>query len=346
MEIHENKILIDWLSFTSKVHDIDSIVEFLGLENVTFTKSRGFQGYADRLYFGGISIHYGHGVNQDIWVEMSGKGCRAFETFADVDFFFLFNKIVNEPEHYHITRLDVAYDCFDELIPIKRFAKDIAMKRFVTRFSEESCGFYVHAGLVGITVDMGSRSSDVRFRCYDKAYERGYRPGDDDWYSWVRFEIMLRNERAFSFLEQLTPENLGQLFRGVVTNYIRIVQPSSSDTNKSRWKITKWWSNFIDDAEAIQLFTPCETEYNMSKCERYVYRNCGNAIYTLLSVLGLPKFLRELKSNKPVMNQKYIKLLNDNDCKPFDYVALIDYLSKYKSENRDDSDGFYDSRIR
>ena len=341
VENHENKMLIDWLSFTSKIHDIDSVVEFLGLEHISFTKSRGFQGYSDRLYFSGISIHYGHGVNNDIWIEMSGKGCRSFETFSSVDFYFIFNRIVNEPFSFHITRLDVAYDCFDNTIPIKRFCKDILQKRYVTRFSDSSLGAYIHAGLVGITVDMGSRSSDVRFRCYDKAYERGYRPHDDDWFSWVRFEIMLRNERAYEFLANLEPDNLGKLFRGVVSNYIRIVKPSETDSNKSRWSMAKWWSAFIEDVEKVSLFTRCETEYNMSKCEEYVYRHCGNAIYTLLSVHGLKKFLKDLKSGKPVLTERYQKLINDNQAKPFDYLNLIEYLSKYQSDNRDESDEFY-----
>ena len=53
-----NKICYDFLTFTSKIHSTTSIIQLLGLEDVTFETLKGFYGYRDRLYFDGISIHY------------------------------------------------------------------------------------------------------------------------------------------------------------------------------------------------------------------------------------------------------------------------------------------------
>ena len=79
----DNKILIDWLSFTSKIHSPESIIDMLGLTGCKFTLTYGMQGYQDRLIFDGISIHYNSCRNEGVWVEMSGQGCRAFETYCN-----------------------------------------------------------------------------------------------------------------------------------------------------------------------------------------------------------------------------------------------------------------------
>ena len=58
------------------------------------------------------------------------------------------------------------------------------------------------------TVYFGSAKSEVRFRIYDKAQERGGLG-----YHWVRFEMQLRRERAFNFL--VSELVLGERFCGV-----------------------------------------------------------------------------------------------------------------------------------
>lgn len=321
MENHENKILIDWISFTSKIDSVSSFIDLLGLSKLSFTLCNGAQGYRSRVSFDGINIHYDHRINEGVWVEMSGKGCRAFETHSDVDFFYLFFIILSEPESYHLTRLDVAYDCFDDTIPINTFFNDIRRGNFVTRFdSRKGVHYEGHPHDEGLSLYFGSMKSDIRFRCYDKAHERGYMPDDPDYFSWVRFEIQLRDDRALAFIRQLDEDNVGTLFRGVVSNYLRIVVPSD-DSNRSRWKTKKWWSRFTEDVEKIRLFTKCDSDYNLAKCEDFVYHHCGNALDTLLSIKGLETFFKELKKYKPDRSERYTKLINDNGGKTIDYIS-------------------------
>ena len=56
--IQENVVLYDWLSFTSKIHTPEQIIDALGLSHCPWTETKGARGYQDRLYFGAISIHY------------------------------------------------------------------------------------------------------------------------------------------------------------------------------------------------------------------------------------------------------------------------------------------------
>lgn len=307
----DNKILIDWLSFTSKIHSPESVIELLGLTGCKFTETYGMQGYQDRLIFDGISIHYNSHRNEGVWVEMSGQGCRSFETYCNYDdgFLYLFEYFKEYSDEYHLTRLDVAYDDFKGIIPLKSFARDILNKNYVSRFKDDSMVVTCSAGRVGYTIDCGSRKSDIKFRVYDKSYERGYR--GEDYFTWNRFEIQMRNDRALNFIKLLDSENLGQIFCGVIINYLRIVKPDKNDSNKRRWNIKKWFKDFIGDAERISLFTKCETDYNLAKCEDFVYGHAGNALDTLIEIKGIEKVLSELKERKPERSQKYINLINE-----------------------------------
>lgn len=317
----DNRILIDWFSFTSKIDSPQSIIDLMGLVGVKFTECNGAQGYRNRLAFDGINIHYNHRINEGIWVEMSGKGCRAFESYSLTDFNHLIHYILDSRldsrKDYNITRVDIAYDSFNGVIPINQFAKDVLNQNFVSKFSDKSMLVTCSAGRVGYTIDCGSRHSDVRFRCYDKAYERGYLPEDN--VSWIRFEIQLRDDRALNFLSLVDSDNLGILFSGVVSNYLRVVRPSL-DSNKSRWPVKKWWIDFLHSSERISIFTKCDVDYNLEKCEDYVYHQCGNALDTLLSLKGVDSVLHELKSRKPDRSEKYLKIINDNGGNIIDYL--------------------------
>lgn len=324
----DNKILIDWLSFTSKIHSPESIIDMLGLIGCKFTETYGMQGYQDRLIFGGISIHYNSRRNEGVWVEMSGQGCRAFETYCNYNdgFLYLFEYFKEYPDEYHVTRLDVAYDDFKNVIPIKSFSKDILNKNYVSRFKDDSMTVTCSAGRVGYTIDCGSRKSDIKFRIYDKSYERGYR--DEEHFDWNRFEIQMRNDRALNFIKFLDTENLGQIFCGVIINYLRVVKPDKQDSNKRRWATKKWFKDFIGHAERISLFTKCETDYNLFKCEDFVYRHCGNALDTLIEIKGTDTVLKELKERKPEKSQKYIQLINENRKAEENVTDILEYLSE------------------
>lgn len=311
----DNKFLIDWFSFTSKVDSDNSILEVLGLSHFkdAFQVTYGFHGYKTRLYFDGISIHYCHSKNQGVWVEMSGQGCRNFETYSTITFDELFKVVLynQDNEDYHITRLDVAYDDFEKVIPLKKLADQILKEQFTTKFSSKSCMASIHPGYHGITCDLGSRQSEVKFRVYDKAYERKFfKEIEEDSFTWTRWEIQLRNDRATSFLVQSLENGVGNVFKGVIINLFRVVDVNKNDSHKDRWKTSKWFDKFIGNVEKVSVFTPCKTDYNLYKLERYVYTQAGNAVDTLIQIKGLDNFVAELKASKSETTPKYKELLN------------------------------------
>lgn len=67
MEEKENIVLYDWLSFTSKNHTPEQLIEALGLTHCPWQETKGAHGYRDRKYFSCISVHYEQYDGQMIW---------------------------------------------------------------------------------------------------------------------------------------------------------------------------------------------------------------------------------------------------------------------------------------
>lgn len=51
MDEKENIVLYDWLSFTSKKHSPEELIEALGLTHCPWQEIKGAHGYRDRKYF-------------------------------------------------------------------------------------------------------------------------------------------------------------------------------------------------------------------------------------------------------------------------------------------------------
>lgn len=304
----ENLILFDWFSFTSPVHSHFSIIELLGLEKLDFQQLNGHRTYAYKLNYGDINICYDSSVNEGVWVEMTGNGCRQFEEYSDKSFIDILRIIVENPKEYHITRLDVAYDCFDKsVLDIKKLKGETEKLNFISKFKDPVIEYGVRSQ--SCTIYFGSRSSEIYMRCYDKKKERDRE--DIDY--WVRWEIVLKNDNAFEFAVKLIQGGaIGQLFFGVLNNYIRYIVPDKQQTNISRLDTAKWWLKFVNTLDTISVYTPKPSAYNLYKCENYGYRQAGNAIAALIDIKGIHKFVEELQEQKPKRNAKYQSLIDTN----------------------------------
>ena len=71
-------ILIDYLRFTSKIHNWVDLAEMLGLQKVDWEQGKARDGWLCHEFFGGIHLY--HGGRDDAGVELSGAGCRMLET--------------------------------------------------------------------------------------------------------------------------------------------------------------------------------------------------------------------------------------------------------------------------
>jgi len=300
----ENIIIYDWLSFTTKIHTVEQIKKIIGFAKLTFLEIYGYYGYSKRITYEGVSILYdGHSPNMGVLVEMSGQGCRAYETLGTGDWEPLFKLIIcgKSENNMNITRLDIAYDDHEGLFDIQKLYNDTEAGNYISR----TRNYEVRKGNKGQTISHGSKKSSVYIRIYDKAKERGH----TDNRHWIRLEIQLRDENALSFIKN--DIEIGSKFRGVVYSYLRYVTPNQADTNKRRWSDADYWQEFVQSSEKISIYEKPGIDYNELSLEDFVLRNAGNCINVFIKIYGIKNFLRALNVKDKYANysQKLIRLI-------------------------------------
>ena len=305
---NRNRFLVDWLTFTTKIHNLEQIKDILGLSWVDWIDFKGRSyGYTCQIFFGGIRILWGGRDDMGFCVEMSGQGCRSFESYGQGDWAFLIGFLLQfDIKKVHLTRIDIAFDDRTGILDLDKILDDSQNHnwRGLFRSGEIFRGIGNKFGQNSVT--FGSRQSLVRLRIYDKAQERGFIGG----LHWIRVELQLRDDRANVFIRSSL--NIGLLFAGVLRHYLQFCVPSdgSSDTNKRRWLIRDYWARFLGTVEPISIFDAPGVEYNMARLQKYVVGMAGGAVLTYLLTHRLEDVLRELEDAKRLdLAPKYLSLV-------------------------------------
>ena len=340
MSDNHNAIIFDWLSFTSLSDGVEDLKALLGLSHVQWIElERPFNGYTHSIYFNGITIcwgvpqSWGGEYHKDTtYVNMSGSGCRAYETHSsNCDWNSLLALLVS-CDDYHISRLDVSYDDFDNILDMDIiYCESLQRDHMITTFRR---GFW-ELGILNAkkerTVYFGSKKSNLMFRIYDKKEERNR----SDLSHWVRWEIQLRDDRACTFVRKYIENdyNIGEVFAGVIYNYLRFVEPEENDTNNRRWGLQAWYRNFIGEAEKIKLFEKKDEEYNLYKLKQTTTKKFGGATATYIQAVGVTQAVKDIFKDCSKRNPKYIKLKQeldsqDNLIPEMDLLNRLDYLER------------------
>ena len=312
MDSEKDIVLYDWLSFTTKQHTPEEIIEVLGLTHVPWQEIKGAHGYRDRKYFSSISIHYNGREDMGVWCEMSGQGCRTFETLSRVTWDELFSWITGNG--LKITRLDVAFDDHSGVFDMREVIEDTQDGNYVSR----SDYWETVLSSKGSTVMIGSPQSKVVIRIYDKAREKHCPEGTH----WNRVELQLRDDRARQFT--LIPLPIGEAFSGVLLNYLRYVIPNDTDDNRWRWQMTSYWLRLLEVVTPISIFTSPGMEYNIDRCRDYVVNQAGNAIDCLIQIYGINEFKAMIDNRETASNPKYTALI-----KQYHFDRLCAKVDKY-----------------
>ncbi len=244
--------LFDWISFTIKKNiSLDIIIsDFLKMSSEDFIElDKGNYGYKRQVANGNVRIYFEGKEDMGIHIQLSGQGCRQVEDSINGDWLTLFKKIFDVEGTF--TRLDLAVDDFIGVLDITKIQKKTERKEYISRFTnwEIRTSCKNDSNKYGKSVYFGSAQSDIRLRFYDKATEQ-----EIENLHWVRTELQMRNERANNAIQiYLSGKTIGEIVTGVLKNYIRFVDPSSTDKNKWRWNTSKFWSEFIAGAEKIRL---------------------------------------------------------------------------------------------
>lgn len=335
----KNRILIDWLTFTTRKRSLDQVFELLGIDRDNFIDlHHGFNGYKSSEYFDGISVCYDgskwvddKGVVHDmgIMVNISGKGCRAFEDNSSRTLSYLLLNLVEDLDDINITRMDLAFDDFEGVLDINFLADDFLKKNYVTRFHKCKLEYSIDSDIEGKTLYFGSEKSDLMYRIYDKKAEQKI---IDDSMHWVRFEMQCRNKHAETLAELICQDfNFSEVFFNTLNNQLRFVTPSETDSNKRRWSITSYWERFLEYRGSMSLYKKVGEEYDDDNVVSYLNTYSG-ALYTLCSLYGIEfllNFLIERSSYK--FNPKYELFLKSKGISLSDLPSEIElYLKDLK----------------
>lgn len=341
----ENRILYDYVTFTSKIHDMNSVIDLLGLSGCTFEKQdNGMFGYPEHYAFNDIHIAFGAREDMGLMCSMSGKGCRAFETYGNGDYDGLFAEIIEnysedaDKRQMKLTRLDVAYDDFEHVLDIDLLLQEVLKHNFVMRFNKgsielpftnaekvdsfqaESSGFNTTFKSGGMTIYFGSVLSNTRIRIYDKKAEQEREDVDH----WVRCEIQLRDRNAIGFISN-EEKHIGKKYFGVINNYLRFVKRNPDDSNKRRWETAEYWQKFIEYEDVISVYSKPGVDYDIHKLDSYVFGQASGAVQTMIDIIGVKRFFEKL------LESRKGKKLNPK------YDTLKDRMSAFSAPFREDT---------
>ena len=265
------RILIDWLEFTLlRGFDIKWIADFFCISLDDFEDlPKGGLGYKKQKFFNNIRLFYDGNVGMGLHIVISGQGCRYLESqgknlFEMIDYLYSLDNI-------NLSRLDLALDTdFDILSKVlQSIQKDL--------YSSKSRNIKIISSLTDSklkadTLYIGSRSSLLMVRIYNKAIEQGVN------YVWYRVEIVLKKER-FEMIVPFLRQNISHTFTGVLTNYFRPLQ--SLKGQKCRSPTAIYWLKFLGDIEKISLYS-----YPQSKTIEDKYAWLVNQVEPTIALLS------------------------------------------------------------
>ena len=305
----DNLILVDYITFTSKIWSPEQLKSLLGLFDQTWELAEyGRYGYKRREVFNGVSILYDGRLNDDgqddmgVCVECSGQGCRSLESFGNIDWLSFFSFLMDEENEFKITRLDLAFDDHTGILDKLRLKLDTDDGNYRSKFRT----WEIRYGSQGFSIYHGSKQSQVMIRIYDKAAERGLLDGTH----WIRVELQLRDENASGAIKAyLQHQILGKVFSGILATYL-VYCEESNDSNKSRWATADYWEDLIDGAARIHIVAAPGVEYNIFHLEAFLRDTAGGALDTWIKIFGLDLLPELLRQRKSKLNPKHKRLLD------------------------------------
>jgi phage replication initiation protein len=294
---------------TFSAKSVSEVQDMLGMadnKELKWKELRGYNFYSDRVAYEGVNILYGGRYdNMGMQIDLSGTGCRTFETYGHGSYEKLYDL---QTYGCNITRLDIAFDDKIGIIPISKLMKDTIKGNFT---SEYKSVMYT-GGTDGDSVQHGRKVSPTMIRIYDKAKERNR----EEEGHWIRVEIQLRHEPAKNAFKYLMSDeyDISTVFLGALVGKLRYVKEprKSTDENKSRWESADYWEKLIKNAERIKLYEKVGQEYNLAKLKRQIINNAG-PITAYIDIFDLETLNNDVGIKVAIngRNEKYDRLVEE-----------------------------------
>lgn len=333
--INKLEVSIDWLGFT--VFDFSTpmnVVEWLGFNESDFTVCNGGYGYKASLRHNlyPIVIFYDGNENMGIHVDISGSAVSpAVDAYIDStkeltpwgDYAAEYHEegcmkayLCHLNDCAKFTRLDLAIDDkggnYYSVDEVKEICEN---ERCATRFKGYrmvSESKFNSKGKIGNTLYIGDRSSSCYLRIYDKRLEQIKKQGKDVGYSWTRWELELKKERAQKAVDiLLSGSGLGSVAVGILSNYFRVIV--RDDSNVSRCSTDSVWQAFISGVDKLRL-SMSKVVKTLDEKKEWIKKQCAPSIAAVCAGEGgdlgfLLKDMRNalFRNSKAVLDMVFMK---------------------------------------
>lgn len=318
------RILIDWFAFTLPFGaDIWETLTIPEKEWVSI-ETRAL-GYKRVFIHGAMKVYTSDREDMGVHCELSGSACREYEFFFGNRWAELIKKI--REAHGTFSRIDLAIDDFDGIFTLEEIKGKIDRGEVISFFRRGRKLEEFNLGEkdnLGQTIYFGSPQSRTRVRMYDKAIEqlikeqqsreteaiereskekvppslrrenKKNREGEyrrerlEHHALWNRTEIQCRDERAgvlADYLQAGLP--VGEITFGILRHYLNFVDPSLTDSNKSRWPVSAFWEKFLGCVEELGL-TIAKQKRTIKQVREWIIRQVAPS----LALLSLDKTLK------------------------------------------------------
>ncbi|WP_232700194.1 replication initiation factor domain-containing protein [Brevibacillus daliensis] len=269
------RALIDWLQGTCiHANSLREIIDILGIPFGSFRHEfKGAYGWDESLWLDNMRIYFGGTKQRGFHIYFPGQACRDLEQHTNRPWIDILKDLKRLGTSF--SRVDGAIDDFG-VSPKRKRGGASRKPRFtvgtlIRKAKDGVCSSkFEYAKAIekikiatgeeqGQSIYYGSPSSRIHMVCYEKYWERltkGY-DLEDGIEKWNRFEVRYRDERADQFVEQIISSGkpVGEIIAGTIKNYVTYRDRDEKDSNKSRWKVSRFWKNFLGDVEKIQLAT-------------------------------------------------------------------------------------------
>ncbi|MFS3933173.1 DNA relaxase NicK [Bacillus subtilis] len=282
--------MVDYIRVSFKAHDVDRIIEeVLHLSKDFMTeKQSGFYGYVGTFELDYIKVFYSApDDNRGILIEMSGQGCRQFESFLECrkkTWYDFFQDCMAQGGSF--TRFDLAIDDKKTYFSIPELLKKAQKGECISRFrkSDFNGSFDLSDGIAGgTTIYFGSKKSEAYLCFYEKNYEQAekYNIPLEELSDWNRYELRLKNERAQVAIDALLKtKDLTLIAMQIINNYVRFVDADENIT-REHWKTSLFWSEFIGDVGRLPLYVKPQKDF-YQKSRNWLRNSCAPTMKMVL----------------------------------------------------------------
>ncbi len=342
--MYNNRDYVDSIYLEQQVYQLFNDLFGISSNDIVYEK-RGRNCYTELYYYKNILCWTSQDIRMGFHFEISGQGCRLLE-LLNIDLFFLLAQLKNYICKF--TRIDLSVDDFtNDYFTVPKLKEYLSNGQVISKlrtYYDIKSGIVEESGLLGNTLQLGSKAGLIHITFYDKLLEResnNYIISDDVKY-WTRTEVRYRHEKAQDIAEYLIiTKDINKCVKGVLKDYVRFVEKSKTDYTKSRWKTAKWWNKFLDNIDVIKLASP-KIYTSIEKKKEWLKDDVSKT--QLMCLLGeldiksdnnsLELILNLLKLGVTKIKDKDVQMINDfrldHNLNPLKKEEIEDYIRSLK----------------